>query len=350
MPGYTGHQPFAKREAEEEAAMTAAGMRADDGTGTKIPGYKGYVPGIKSENVFAATYGSATRGTAAGIYPKGFDFSDKERYGTVTKSTYTEQMQQKVFGRAAQGAAASPTKSDLSLSYQDAQNQATWARKLQPNEPQKIPMLTDQVLKKVLGELKRRGANGIRGLGVVFRRMDNNGDKRFDREEFKQGLRENGHNLTNDEFNRIFQYFDRNEDGVINFDEFMRGIRGDLNAKRRALVLQAYKKLDRDGNGFVDLRDLAQAYDVTEHPKFISGEMTKNQVLEEFMAQWDSKKKDNKVTQEEFENYYADVSASIDRDDYFELMIRNAWHIAGGEGQTANTTIPRHLVTDAAGN
>lgn len=117
-------------------------------------------------------------------------------------------------------------------------------------------------------------------MGVVFRRMDNNGDRRFDREEFKQGLRENGHNLTNEEFNRIFQYFDRNSDGMINFDEFMRGIRGDLNPARKALVKLAYKKLDRSGDGVVDMKDMAQMYDVTKHPKFISGEMTKAQVLE----------------------------------------------------------------------
>ena len=137
---------------------------------------------------------------------------------------------------------------------------------------------------------------------------------------------------------------------MINFDEFMRGIRGDLNPKRKAFVQMAYKKLDRTGDGFVDVKDLQKAYDVSKHPKFITGEMTKNQVLEEFMAQWDTGKKDGKVTKQEFEDYYADVSASVDRDDYFELMIRNAWHIAGGEGQSANTSIPRHLVTDAQGN
>ena len=31
------------------------------------------------------------------------------------------------------------------------------------------------------------------------------------------------------------------------------------------------------------------------------------------------------VTKEEFEEYYSDVSASIDEDDYFEFMMRQAW-------------------------
>ena len=68
------------------------------------------------------------------------------------------------------------------------------------------------------------------------------------------------------------------------------------------------------------------------------------------MKQWDTAQKDGKVSYAEFEDYYKDVSASIDTDDYFELMIRNAWHIAGGKGQYENTTIPRYLQIGADGS
>ena len=53
------------------------------------------------------------------------------------------------------------------------------------------------------------------------------------------------------------------------------------------------------------------------------------------------------VTEDDFLRYYANLSASVDDDDYFELMIRNAWHIAGGEGWCANTANKRVLVTNA---
>ena len=207
----------------------------------------------------------------------------------------------------------------------------------------------NQVLQKIKETLKKRGAHGIRGLGLVFRRMDNNGDRKMDRYEFQWGLKENGHNLSPSEFERIFKFFDKNNDGRVNYDEFLRGLRGDLNERRTGLIMQAFKKLDKTGDGIVTIEDLATSYNVEFHPKFKTGEMTKDQVLSEFLKQWDTIKKDGKVTPDEFIDYYRDVSASIDDDSYFELMIRNAWHIAGGEGASANTTIPRELVTTPGG-
>jgi len=95
---------------------------------------------------------------------------------------------------------------------------------------------------------------------------------------------------------------------------------------------------------------LAQSYNVEFHPQFKSGEKSKKEILEDFMKQWDTVDKDGRVTREEFYVYFRDVSASIDDDDYFELMIRNAWHLAGGKGQYENTSIKRVLQTNADGS
>lgn len=39
---------------------------------------------------------------------------------------------------------------------------------------------------------------------------------------------------------------------------------------------------------------------------------------------------DHVVTKEEFEEYYNNISASVDNDQYFELMMNNAWKINDG--------------------
>jgi Ca2+-binding EF-hand superfamily protein len=88
------------------------------------------------------------------------------------------------------------------------------------------------------------------------------------------------------------------------------------------MVMAAYNVLDKDGSGQVTIADIEAAYDTSKHPD--SGIKTNEEILMDFMSVWETHKKDGIVTIEEFEDYYKDISASIDGDDYFELMIRNA--------------------------
>lgn len=136
IPGYTGYMPAHVREEEEQAALNSQIQAENDPRGTKIPGYKGYVPGLKSENVFAATFGQATRGQKEGIYPRGFDSSNAERYQTVTKNTFTNQVQQKVFG--AQYSDVGPADG---MSYEEACAHVTASRISDPTPMPKVPLL-----------------------------------------------------------------------------------------------------------------------------------------------------------------------------------------------------------------
>jgi len=208
--------------------------------------------------------------------------------------------------------------------------------------------VTDRAKTKILERCG--GQAGIKGLTRVLAIMDNNGDKRLTKDELKFGLSDYGIELNIRELDDLFFYFDRDRNGFIDINEFLVGMRGDLNDNRRKFVKLAFDTLDTDKSGYITTDEIAQAYDVSANPDVLSGKKTKEQALHDFMSQWDRIDSDGIVTYEEFEDYYKEVSASIDGDEYFELMMRNAWHIAGGEGAAANSSNRRVLVTKADGS
>eukprot|EP00595_Chromulina_sp_UTEXLB2642_P002354 CAMPEP_0196767968 /NCGR_PEP_ID=MMETSP1095-20130614/42183_1 /TAXON_ID=96789 ORGANISM="Chromulina nebulosa, Strain UTEXLB2642" /NCGR_SAMPLE_ID=MMETSP1095 /ASSEMBLY_ACC=CAM_ASM_000446 /LENGTH=108 /DNA_ID=CAMNT_0042136885 /DNA_START=915 /DNA_END=1238 /DNA_ORIENTATION=- len=107
----------------------------------------------------------------------------------------------------------------------------------------------------------------------------------------------------------------------------------------------AFDTLDSDKSGYVTADEILQKYNFDWNPDVKAGKKTVKEAAKDFMTQWDRQDNDGIVSYEEFEDYYKDVSASIDDDTYFELMMRNAWHIAGGEGAAANSSNRRVLVT-----
>ena len=191
--------------------------------------------------------------------------------------------------------------------------------------------------------LKRSGRNGFRGIVNVLRRMDSNGDRKLSLTEFVDGVRDFGLQLREEDLARLFQYFDRDKSKTISVTEFLRGVRPGMPAQRKDLVMTAFRLLDDQGDGRVTLSDLRRFYDVSRHPEVLAGRKTTDEVMRDFMSSWD-KDGDAVVTADEFIEYYTDLSAGIDSDVYFELMIRNAWHISGGQGAAQNTTCLRVLV------
>lgn len=227
----------------------------------------------------------------------------------------------------------------------------------QPNKTLEETMESsgDPILDNLRIQLKKRGATGILSLARLFKIMDDNNSGSLDMNEFIKAMKEaQVSDISDRAIKHLFRYFDVDDSGNITYDEFLVGVRGVMNVRRQSLVDMAFNIIDKDGSGEIDVNDMREAYNAKMHPDVISGKVSEHEVLEAFLSHMvvNSHKqatKVTKVTKKDFNYYYANVSSSIDSDDYFELMMRNAWHISGGEGWCANTTNKRVLVTHADG-
>merc|ERR1711997_824 len=184
------------------------------------------------------------------------------------------------------------------------------------------------ILERVRSQLQARGAKTIRGLGRTFRNFDSfDGNHKIDAEEFYSGLCEIQIQVTRAEANALMALFDTDGDGNVNFDEFLVGIRGSLNAKRQAMVDKAFLKFDADGSGEITAADLRGIYNCSMHPKVQSGEMTEDEVFLEFLQNFGDKNRDGRIQRDEWNEYYAAVSSSIDNDDHFVQLMKAAWKL-----------------------
>ncbi|KAF1783882.1 EF-Hand 1, calcium-binding site [Phytophthora cactorum] len=154
--------------------------------------------------------------------------------------------------------------------------------------------------------LEAGGKNGIRTLGVILRRMDQNGN------------------------------------GVIEFE-------GSMPKRRILLVKKAFALLDTSGDGKATVEEIERLYDASQHPEVLAGRMKPRDAMLEMMSVFEQSdsRGDGVITWHEFLEYYKDLSVGITNDDEFELMIRNAWHLSGGVGWSANSSCRRVLATFA---
>ena len=169
--------------------------------------------------------------------------------------------------------------------------------------------------------------------------MDVNGDGTLTMSEFSQACKDFRINMTVDDAKFLFNQFDQNKDGRLNYDEFLRGVRGEMSDSRREIVRKAFSILDTNQNGQIEIADIAGTYSAEKHPAVVEGRKTEDQVLAEFLETFETHhnlgggQNNSIVTPAEFEEYYNNVSASIDDDKYFAVMMDGAWNISGHAAQ-----------------
>jgi Ca2+-binding EF-hand superfamily protein len=83
-------------------------------------------------------------------------------------------------------------------------------------------------LSKIIVELKSqlssRGARGFIGLSRKFKIMDDDHSQSIDISEFKKAMRECALELPAQDLQSLFNFFDKDGSGCIDFEEFIQGL------------------------------------------------------------------------------------------------------------------------------
>lgn len=58
----------------------------------------------------------------------------------------------------------------------------------------------------------------------------------------------------------MFRMFDRDGSGEVSYEEFLRIIRGEMNDFRKSIAMKAYRIMDSDKSGMLDINDIRQTY------------------------------------------------------------------------------------------
>ncbi len=185
-------------------------------------------------------------------------------------------------------------------------NQTTNIIQSEPQQQNYGSKPAEAILNKFRDRLKARGGKGMIGLQRQFKIFDDNNSKTLEFTEFLKACKDFKVDLNNNEIEILFNTFDNDGSGCVDYYVFLREVRGEMNGYRKKITLQAFDKLDTDKSGVIDISEIKSIFNCKNHPDVKSGKKTEEEVYGEFLETFEMHhgnmkgRRDKKVTREEF--------------------------------------------------
>jgi Ca2+-binding EF-hand superfamily protein len=127
-----------------------------------------------------------------------------------------------------------------------------------------LPFFTKKPITSVNGINFLNDSSGIIAIGRKFRIMDDDRTGALSLAEFKKAMAELNLDLQGRDIQNLFEYFDRDGNNEIAYNEFLRGVVGSMSEARALWVKKAFSILDEDASGVVNVEDIRKRYGVSQ--------------------------------------------------------------------------------------
>ena len=144
-------------------------------------------------------------------------------------------------------------------------------------------------------------------------------------------------NITKEEIFEFFEIIDKEHKGFIKYNDLILILINDINTNRRILIQYLFDKL-RKRKEFVILNDIKKYFNPDSHPDVIEKNKSREEIafdffdsLEVFREYNINLKNENIIngvmSYKDFENYFKEISLSINDDKLFEFIIKYCWEV-----------------------
>ena len=206
---------------------------------------------------------------------------------------------------------------------------------IQNNEEQ-VKQLIINSLNKLKNTFILRGTHSIFSFIRKLSLYDLNHKGLISFDNFSMIIQAYTMNFSPDEIKIIFDLFDKEKIGTINYNELIQTIVGQISSQRQLSIQKVYDRFNKDNNGKVSINEIKLLFNSRRHPDVINGKKTEGEIFGEFLDNVENYREylehlkgvyESNFSLEDFINFYSLVGMGIEDDNIFEFMMNNCWNL-----------------------
>jgi len=177
-----------------------------------------------------------------------------------------------------------------------------------------------RIQNKLRAQIQAKGTlTAVRNLARALRGIDEKNSYVVNRPDFEKALAHCELFLNTQEVDHLVSHYDMAHSGSMMYEEFLTGLRGTLNHRRRGIVQTIFDSICR-GAADTTVGTAQQHFDARGHPDVQSGTVNAEDIHSQFLEIFDSNP-DQRLSYEEFERYMGEISGCFDKDTDFVNML-----------------------------
>ena len=175
--------------------------------------------------------------------------------------------------------------------------------------------------KKILNGCIKKGWIGLCSLKCFLKENNKNNSDIIDKNSFNLLLKKQGILLEDVDLESICDAYDTNKTDYFNFIQFFNALRNVSNT--RGCQIESFKdQVKVPGQSYIIFPNLLRMADMNYHPEAIKFMKSVPDLRKEYEVNWNKPKEEEKITEDDFRQFFYDVSTCVPNDADFTQILK----------------------------